>query len=154
MSDEPITNRQKRILVIDDNEIILKTVSIKLQKAGFQVFTAINASRGVELARKEIPDMILLDIGFPLGTVGNRVVDGFTGVLWDGFRIMDWLHNVEETKNIPIVIISGMDDDKNKQRAQAGGVLAFFPKPLNFDEMLRVVRSALAAQLDDTVPAI
>lgn len=138
MSDAPAT---KKILVVDDNEIILKTTSMKLQSAGYQVFTALDGSEGVALVRKEKPDLVLLDITFP---------PDVSGVSWDGFRIMDWLHRVDESKKIPIIVISGVVDEKNKQRATASGAVAFFPKPVNFDEMIKVIRATL---VDAKAPA-
>ena len=137
---------QKRILVVDDNEIILKTTSMKLQSAGYQVFTAFDASEGVALGRKVKPDLILLDIGFPPEVYENQVVDGWSGMAWDGFRIMDWLHKLDETKRIPIIIISGLIEESNKQRALASGAVAFLPKPVNFDEMLKLIRETLGAE--------
>ena len=136
MSIEPVSTSQKKILVIDDNEIILKTTSMKLQNGGYQVFTTLDASEGIALGRKIKPDLILLDIGFP-PTVGMN---------WDGFSIMDWLHRVDETKKIPIIIISGMVEEKIKQRATASGAVAFFPKPVNYDEMLKVIRATLGTE--------
>jgi CheY-like chemotaxis protein len=128
---------KKKILVIDDNEIILKTTSMKLQSAGYQVFTALDGAEGVALVRKEKPDLVLLDITFP---------PDVSGVSWDGFRIMDWLHRVDETKKIPIIVISGVVEEKNKQRATSSGAVAFFPKPVNFDEMIKVIRATLGAE--------
>jgi CheY-like chemotaxis protein len=135
MNPQPeATSGKKKILVVDDNEIILKTTSMKLQGAGYDVITALDPSEGVALVRKEKPDLVLLDITFP-ADVG--------GVSWDGFRIMEWLHRVDETKKVPIIVISGVVEEKNRQRATASGAVAFFPKPVNFDEMLKVIRSAL-----------
>ena len=136
MKIEPASTSQKKILVIDDNEIILKTTSMKLQSAGYQVFTALDGSEGVAAVRKEKPDLVLLDITFP---------PDVSGVAWDGFRIMDWLHRVDETKKIPIIIISGVVEEKNRKRAAASGAVAFFPKPVNFDEMIKVIRATLGA---------
>jgi len=133
MSTAPATDK-KKILVIDDNEIILKTTSMKLQSAGYQVFTALDGAEGVGLVRREKPDLVLLDITFPADV---------SGVSWDGFRIMEWLHRVDDTKRIPIIVISGVVDEKNKQRATASGAVAFFPKPVNFDEMIKVIRATL-----------
>src|SRR5471030_2345481 len=135
MNTEPASTSRKKILVIDDNEIILKTTSMKLQSAGYEVFTALDGSEGVAAVRREKPDLVLLDITFP---------PDVSGVSWDGFRIMDWLHRVDETKKIPIIVISGVVEGKNKERAAASGAIAFFPKPVNFDEMLRVIRTTLA----------
>jgi CheY-like chemotaxis protein len=136
MSDKPESAGRKKILVIDDNEIILKTTSMKLQSAGYQVFTALDGSEGVAAVRKLNPDLVLLDITFP---------PDVSGMSWDGFRIMEWLHRVDETKKIPIIVISGVVEEKNKQRAMSSGAVAFFPKPVNFDEMIRVIRETLSA---------
>lgn len=128
---------KKKILVVDDNEIILKTASMKLQSAGYQVLTALDGAEGVALVRKEKPDLVLLDVTFP---------PDVSGVSWDGFRLMEWLHRVDESKKIPIIVISGVVDEKNKQRATSSGAVAFFPKPVNFDEMIKVIRATLGAE--------
>ncbi len=145
MKAEPASTGQKKILVIDDNEIILKTTSMKLQSAGYQVFTALDGSEGVAAVRKVKPDLVLLGISFP---------PEVSGMSWDGFRIMDWLHRVDETQKIPIIVISGVVEEKNKQRASAAGAVAFFPKPVNFDEMIKVIRATLSSDTGEPpVPA-
>ena len=65
MSTEHASKHQKKVLVVDDNEVILKTISLKLQGAGFKIITALDGSEAVAAARKEMPDLILLDINFP-----------------------------------------------------------------------------------------
>ena len=140
MSIEPASASQKKILlVIDDNEIVLKTTSMKLQSAGYEVFTALDGSEGVAAVRRVKPDLVLLDITFP---------PDVSGMSWDGFRIMDWLHRVDETKKIPIIVISGVVEEKNKQRATSAGAVAFFPKPVNFDQMIKVIRATLSTDTD------
>ncbi len=134
MNNESASGPVKKILVVDDDEIILKTVSLKLQGAGYQVFTALDGAGAVAAARKENPDLILLDIGFP------PAVDG---VPWDGFRIMDWFHRLDSAKKIPIIIIPGSEDPKIKERAASSGAVAFFHKPIDHDDLLMVVHSAL-----------
>ena len=83
MITNPSEKPARKILVVDDNEIIIKTISLKLQGAGYQVITAMDGAEAVAAARKENPDLILLDISFP---------PDVTSMQWDGFRIMDWLH--------------------------------------------------------------
>jgi CheY-like chemotaxis protein len=134
MSAESTSESVKKILVVDDNEIILKTVSLKLQGAGYQVFTALDGSEAVAAARKENPDLILLDIGFP------PAVDG---VPWDGFRVMDWFHRLDSARKIPIIIITGSQDPRYKERAANSGAVAFFHKPIDHDDLLKVIRSVL-----------
>ena len=127
----------KKILVVDDNEIILKTISLKLQGAGYQVVTALDGSEAVAAARKEKPDLILLDVSFP-PDVG--------GVEWDGFRIMEWFHRMEAVKKTPVIIITGGEDASNKERAVSGGAVAFFHKPIDHDDLLKVIRATLGGK--------
>jgi CheY-like chemotaxis protein len=121
-------------LVVDDNEIIVKTVTLKLEGAGYQVITAMDGSDGVSLARRENPDLILLDLSFPVD-VG--------GVPWDGFRIMDWFHRLDTSRKIPIIVITSSDDARTRERATSAGAVAFFRKPIEHDELLKVIRATL-----------
>ena len=134
MNTNPTGVPAKKILVVDDNEIVIKTITLKLQGAGYQVITAMDGSEAVALARRENPDLILLDVTFP-PDVG--------GVQWDGFRIMEWFHRLNAAKKIPIIVITGSEDPKTKERATAAGAVAFFQKPLEHDYLLKVVRATL-----------
>lgn len=137
MSVEPVSPSRKKILVVDDNEIVLKTISMKLHSSGYQAVTALDGAEAVAEVRKIRPDLVLLDVAFP---------PDVSGMSWDGFRIMDWLRRVDETKKIPIIVISGVLEEKCKQRALDSGALAFFSKPVNFDEMLKVIRATLGEE--------
>ena len=134
MNAETPAAPKKKILVVDDNEVILKTVSLKLQGCGYQIITALDGSEAVAAARKETPDLILLDINFP---------PDVDGVPWDGFRIMDWFHRLDPSKQVPVIIITGLEDEQNKERATSSGAVAFFNKPINHDDLLKVVRATL-----------
>jgi len=134
MNSESKSARPIKILVVDDNEIVLKTISLKLQGAGYQVSTALDGAQAVTLARTENPDLILLDISFP---------PDVDGVPWDGFRIMEWFHRLDTAKKIPIIIITGNEDVKYKERAVTGGAVAFFHKPIDHDDLLKVIRATL-----------
>src|SRR6476646_738516 len=90
---------RKKILVVDDSPIILKTLSMKLKSQGYDVLTAEDGSIAVSTARRERPDLILLDISFPPDVAHGG------GVAWDGFLIMDWLRRMDEAKDIPVFII-------------------------------------------------
>ena len=136
MSGESTSGPVKRILVVDDDEVILKTLSLKLRGAGYQVLTALDGA-GAIAARKEHPDLILLDVGFP------PAVDG---VPWDGFRVMDWFQRLDEKKKIPTIIITGSEDPKIKERAMSSKAAAFFHKPIDHDDLLKVIRSVLGGQ--------
>jgi CheY-like chemotaxis protein len=134
MNVSPTGVPAKKILVVDDNEIVIKTITLKLQGAGYQIITAMDGSEAVALARKENPDLIILDISFP-PDVG--------GVPWDGFRIMEWFHRLDTQKKIPVIVITGNEEPKTKERATAAGAVAFFQKPLEHDYLLKVIRATL-----------
>ena len=134
MNTDPAGAPAKKILVVDDNEIVIKTITLKLRGAGYQVITAMDGSEAVAMARKEKPDLILLDISFP-ADVGS--------VPWDGFRIMEWFLRLDAAKKIPIIIITGSEDPKFRDRATAAGAVAFFQKPIEHDYLLKVIRATL-----------
>ena len=128
---------QKKILVVDDDAVILTRLAVKLKGSGYKVFTAIDGSQAVSVARRERPDLILLDITFPPDVAHGG------GVAWDGFVIIQWLRRLEELKNIPIMVITGSDTQKYKDRALAAGAQAFFHKPIDNEELLNAIHTAL-----------
>ena len=137
MSNNSAPASPQKVLVVDDNEVVLKTISLKLQGAGFDVITALDGSEAVAAARKEMPDLILLDINFP---------PDVDGVPWDGFRIMNWFNRLDPSKKVPIIIITGLEDMKSKERATTSGAVAYFHKPINHDDLLKVVRATLSGK--------
>jgi CheY-like chemotaxis protein len=140
------TNR-KRILVVDDSQIILKTLSMKLKGRGYDVFTAEDGPAAVGTVRKERPDLILLDLTFPPDVAHGG------GVPWDGFLIIDWLKRMDEAKDIPIFIITGADPERYRARAIAAGAVGFFQKPINNDELLQAIRDEFG-EASSTIPPV
>ena len=126
----------KKILVVDDNEVVVKTISLKIKTAGYEVLTALDGTEAVAAVRKHRPDLIVLDISFP---------PDIGGVPWDGFRIIEWLRRVDESTQIPIIVITGGAGDKDKERALGMGAVGFLQKPLDHDELLKLIRSTLSA---------
>ncbi len=131
-----VTSAGKIILVVDDDAVIIKTTSSKLKAQGYEVATATDASEAMSAVRQHRPDLILLDISFPPDV----------GVDWDGFKIMTWLRRVEEAKDIPIIVITGGDPAKYKERSLATGAAAFFNKPIQHDELLSVIAQVLGSE--------
>lgn len=120
-----------KILVVDDNNLVARTISLKLRGAGYQAEAALDGPEALSAVRREKPDLIVLDIIF---------ADD-----WDGFRIMEWLHRMDETRNIPIIIITSSEDVEKEERARAAGAAAFFRKPINHDELLKVIHTLLGS---------
>ena len=131
-----IMNR-KRILVVDDNQVIVRGLAMKLESAGYSVLKALDGSAAVSAARNEKPDLIVLDINFPPDVAHGG------GVPWDGFLIIEWLHRIDEARGIPIVVISGGDPTKYRERSLASGAVAYFQKPVDNAELIAVIRNTL-----------
>lgn len=132
-----MSHSPKKILIVDDNEVILQAFSNKLRSCGYEVFTAEDGSAAVNSVRTKKPDLILLDINFPPDVAHGG------GVPWDGFLIIDWLRRIDEAKNVPIIIITSGDQARYKQRAKDAGVISFFQKPVQPEELLVHIRKAL-----------
>ena len=132
MDQEKIT-----VLVVDDNEIILRTLSLKLKACGYHVVTALDGSQALAAARRQKLGLILLDISFPPDVAHGG------GVPWDGFRILEWFHRMAEAKEVPVIIITSSDATRYREKALAAGATAFFQKPVNPDELLATIQKIL-----------
>jgi len=93
-----------KILIIEDEEMLVNMYESKFLTEGFQVLKAFNGEDGLALALKEKPDLILLDIILPK---------------MDGFLVLKSLKEETPTKNIPIILLTnlGQDEDINKGKA-------------------------------------
>jgi CheY-like chemotaxis protein len=128
---------QKKVLVVDDDKIILRITSSVLTEAGYTVITAPDGAAAVEKARTVHPDLIVLDMMFP-PDVGHG-----GGVAWDGFLIIAWLRRIEECKDVPIVLQTAADPAQYKLKGEKAGVKAFLRKPVDKDQLLAAVSQAL-----------
>jgi two-component system KDP operon response regulator KdpE len=133
----------KKILVVDDDQIILKTLTIALSCKGYEVLTAIDGPGAINIVSR---DLILLDINFPpdAANVG--------GALQDGFFIIEWLRRMGEAGDIPIIIMSGDKSGKFRKRVLAANVAGFFPKPIDHIALLAAIRTTLGEDVGDETP--
>jgi two-component system KDP operon response regulator KdpE len=118
----------KKILIIDDDPHLLLGLTPRLKASGFSVVTALDAISAIAVARKEMPDLIILDLGLPGG---------------DGFLVLERLKNLAILAAIPVVVLSARDPVDNRKRALEGGAVAFFQKPPDNHEFLTSIRQAL-----------
>lgn len=126
----------RKILVVDDNPVVLKAFEFKLKAKGFSVVTATDGAAVVSTAGQEGPDLIILDINFAPG-------GGTGGAQWNGLTILQWLARFQEVAAIPVIIVSGEDPAKHKEKLMAAGAVAFFQKPVNFEELLAAILQIL-----------
>lgn len=125
-----------KILVVDDSAVVIKTTDMILRKAGYTVCVAADGSSALGLVRLERPDLVVLDISFP--------PDVSQGVAWDGLLIMQWLKRMEEAKHTPVIIITGQDPAKYREAALKLGAVAFLTKPIDNEELVRLIGETLA----------
>ncbi len=97
----------KKILIIEDEEILLELIQKKLVQEGYQVEVARNGQEGLEKMRDKKPDLILLDIVMPI---------------MGGFEVMEEINKDKELKGIPIIIISNSGQPIELSRAKELGV--------------------------------
>jgi len=119
-------SKQSLILVIDDSPVNLSLLTNILKQQNFRVEIANNGEQGLILAKKVIPDIILLDI-IMLG--------------WDGYETCQRIKQEPSLANVPILFLSALGDTKNKVQAlQAGGV-DYVSKPFQKEELLARVET-------------
>jgi len=122
-------SKENKILIVDDNLEFLKVLNTLFKNNGYTVFLASDAISCMSLARKTRPDVVLLDLGLPGG---------------DGFVVMDRLRSQVDLMDIPIIVLTALDTAENEKRARDAGVAHFLRKPIDNDELLRVVKSVLS----------
>jgi len=121
-------NNQKKILIVDDEEINLDFFEVMLSKLGFTVEKAKDGKEGLEKAKRFFPDIILLD----------NIMPRMSG--WELTRI---LKSETRYKEIPIIMFSDLDDVKDKVAGFELGVDDYITKPFNFSEVLARIRALL-----------
>ena len=120
-------NESKKILVIEDDPDIRMLLNVRLKAAGYAAVFAFDAVTAISTARKENPDLIILDLGLPGG----------------GYVVMERLRALATLSLTPIVVISAQDAKVHTERAGAAGAYAFLEKPIDSDRLLAALAEAL-----------
>ena len=121
-------NAQKKILIVDDEEINLDFFDVTMSKLGYEVEKARDGEEALEKVKRFLPDLILLD----------NVMPRMSG--WEVTRI---LKGDPKYLEIPIVMFSALDDVKDKVEGFELGIDDYITKPFNFSEVLARIRAAL-----------
>jgi DNA-binding response OmpR family regulator len=122
----------KKILIVDDDEYLLLGLAAKLKANGYAVVTAMDGVAAIASARRETPDLIILDLGLPAG---------------DGFLVLERLRAMTDLLATPVIVLSAWDPINNKQRSLKAGAVAFFQKPPDNREFLSAIRHALGEEV-------
>ena len=103
----------KKIIVVEDEDVLVKALSIELLGAGFEVMSALDGEAGLALIQKEEPDLVLLDLTMPK---------------LPGFEVLKKLKEEANTKHIPVVILSNLGQDEDKKKGLELGAVDYFVK--------------------------
>lgn len=126
---------RKKVLVLEDDAVVAKTLSMTLNARGYEVVCAATSSDAIKLVREYKPDVMLVDV------VLQPELGG--ALLCDGFQVTQWLQHTNARK-IPSIIISGSDQPAYKRQAEKVGADAFLAKPLDKQTLIDSIEAALA----------
>lgn len=117
-----------RILIVDDSPSQLVVLKRVVEKLGHQILTAEDGAKGVEMARREIPDLILMDVVMP-----NL----------NGFQATRTIAKDPKTSHIPIILVTTKEQDTDRVWGLRQGAKAYVNKPVNEPELASTIKSLL-----------
>ena len=119
---------EKRILIVDDEPDLLETIQVTLETAGYECLVAYDGFRGLDRARNEKPDLIVLDVMLP-------------GL--NGYKICRLLKFDEQYKRIPIIMLTAEAQEKDRLIAEETGADYYMTKPFEPDKLIAKVAELL-----------
>lgn len=121
-------NRKSRILIVDDDPIALETMAAILEIRNYEVLMAPSGLEGINRARKEKPDLIIMDVTMP-------------GL--DGFATCKMIRENEEIKGIPVILLTGKVMLGDVEKGFAAGASDYMIKPVDWDGLLLKIKKLL-----------
>jgi two-component system alkaline phosphatase synthesis response regulator PhoP len=119
----------KKILIVDDEADLVETVRFPLEMEGYHVLVSYNGEDALNQARKEKPDLILLDLMLPK---------------LDGYRVCRLLKFDDRYKHIPILMLTAKTQEKDKILGMETGANEYITKPFEMDFLLNKVKAYLS----------
>jgi len=119
----------KKILIVDDEVDLVETVRFPLEIEGFDILVSHNGEDGLNQARKEKPDLIILDLMLPK---------------LDGYKVCRLLKFDERYKDIPILMLTAKTQEKDKILGKETGADEYITKPFEMDYLLEKVKAYLS----------
>jgi CheY-like chemotaxis protein len=119
----------QKILLVEDNEMNRDMLSRRLIKRGFEVVMALDGQQGVDMARSEVPDLILMDLSLPV---------------LDGWGATARCKAGDDTRHIPVIVLTAHAMSGDRDKAMAAGADDFDTKPIDFPRLLAKIEALLA----------
>jgi len=120
----------KKILIVDDQPAVLELVSVTLEIGPYQILTATNGKEALEIATKELPELLLLDVQMP----GE----------FDGLDVCRQLKGNEATKGITIVMLTAKGQEWDREAGKNAGADDYFVKPFSPLALMKMVEEVMA----------
>jgi two-component system cell cycle response regulator DivK len=114
-----------RILSVEDNPALAEVMRTFLESEGYEVLEAQDGAAAVQMARQELPDLILMDLQLPV---------------MSGLEAIRRIRHLAELRDIPIVAVTGFATDFDAARAHTAGCNEFVTKPYQLESVLEVIR--------------
>lgn len=123
-----------RILVVEDNMDNYELVRFILERAGYDVFLAVNGRDGVDAARLQQPDLILMDLGMPE---------------MDGWSAAEKIKSDPATRLIPLYALSAYTLPSDRKRALDAGCDGYLTKPIHMQSFLDAINEVFQAKIQE-----
>ncbi|MES9827209.1 MAG: response regulator [Candidatus Thiodiazotropha sp.] len=128
-SDVPVSSQSKaRVLVVDDSPTEIHIFKKILEKQGYQILVAKDGQEGVDVAKQELPDIILMDVVMPV---------------LNGFQATRQLKNDESTASIPVIMVTTKGQQTDKNWGMRQGATEYLVKPVAPAELLHKIKALI-----------
>ena len=105
--------KNKKILLIEDDEMISSMYKTKLEADGMEVVVAVNGSQGLEMAEKEKPGLIILDVMLPM---------------LDGFSVLAKIKEIKGLAKVPVIMLTNLGTEEDKKKGEDLGAIDYLVK--------------------------
>ncbi len=126
-----VMSATQKILVVDDDEHILRSLSQYLELEDFDVVSASSGPEALQLFEQEKPDLLVLDVMMP-------------GM--DGFQVLESLRQNPETAHVPVLMLTARDQHNDILKGYQMGATSYLVKPFNLDELVEAIREVFAGK--------
>jgi DNA-binding response OmpR family regulator len=130
---------QTKVLIVDDDPEMRLAMHVRLKANNYAVGFAVDGVSGVAEARRQMPDVILLDLGLPAG---------------DGFTVLERLQASDILATIPVIVVSGRDRAAHRDRSLKAGARTFLQKPVRNADLLFAIEQSLGHKSQRAAPVI
>jgi len=119
------------VLVVDDDQLMHRLFQHHLERAGYRVVTALNGREGIDVATRELPQVIVMDIMMPD---------------IDGLAALKELKKMDITKAIPVIMITANSHHISRQESEESGAALFLTKPFSPTQLLNEIRRLMPGE--------